>query len=79
MHVGAHVDGKTLISLWLTLLLTATLVGSIGVASDGMSSHASGPEYQLVSEGDLTLVPTQAAMPEFAALPWWEGTALDLN
>ena len=79
MHVGARVDSKTLISLWLTLLLTATLVGSIGVASDGMSSHTSGPEYQLVSEGDLTRVPTQVAMPAFDALPWWEVTALDLN
>ena len=79
MHVGARVDGKTLISLWLALLLTVPLAGSLGASTDEMSSHTSGPEYQLVGEGDITHVPTQVAMPAFDALPWWEVTTLDLN
>ena len=79
MHVGARVDGKALISLWLALLLTVPLAGSLGATTGGMSSDTSGPEYQLLSEGDLTHVPTQVGMPAFDALPWWEVTALDLN
>ena len=79
MHVGARVDGKALISLWLALLLTVPLAGSLGATTGGMSSDTSGPEYQLLSEGDLTHVPTQVAMPAFDTHPWWEVTSLDLN